>query len=395
MKERSIKERSIAYHSAYPSGKIGIQVTKSMDKEGIILAYSPGAAFACREIQENPAASYDLTSRGHMIGVITNGTAVLGLGNIGSLAAKPVMEAKAALYKSFAGIDAIDLCVEERDPDKFIEIVSSVQGNYAAIHLEDIRSPDCFYILKQLQDKLDVPVFHDDQQGTAVVVAAAALNGLFLAGKKLENAKVVVLGAGASALASLDLLYFMGLKKENTVVFDSVGSLHSGRDLLPHKSAYLSDSRDITLEEASMGADCVVGLAAKDAFPIELVDNLAEKALLLALANPDPEVNPSDVRIRRPDISIATGRSDDPNQVNNALCFPYLMRGVLDVGLKRVDLGIQEACAIAISELGRKQVEFSAKRLLPSLFCSDLLIEIPNAIKNKVIAQDRVDKTTV
>src|SRR3989441_5312815 len=335
MSDQNIRQSALEYHRAHPPGKVSILPTKQLtNQHDLGLAYTPGVAAACDEIVRDAAEARNLTARGNLIGVVTNGTAVLGLGAIGPLAAKPVMEGKAVLFKKFAGIDCFDIEVSERDPEKLVEIIAALEPTFGGINLEDIKAPECFHVERKLRERMKIPVFHDDQHGTAIIVGAAVLNGLRVVGKDIAKAKLVCSGAGAAALACLDLLVSLGLKPENIWVSDLKGVVYQGRkeEMDPNKARYTRKTSARTLAEIMPGADVFLGLSAGGVLKAEMVAQMADKPLILALANPEPEILPDVAKNVRPDAVIATGRSDFPNQVNNVLCFPFIFRGALDVG---------------------------------------------------------------
>src|SRR3954464_1320168 len=353
-----LRKSALDYHRLPTPGKISVVPTKALlNQRDLALAYSPGVAAACEEIVRDPTTARNFTARGNLIGVITNGTAVLGLGPIGPLASKPVMEGKAVLFKKFAGIDAFDIEVDERDPDKLVDIVAALEPSFGAINLEDIKAPECFVVERALRERMQIPVFHDDQHGTAIIVAAAVRNGLVLQGKRIEEVKLVNTGGGAAALACLDLLVEMGLRRENITVCDIHGVVHVGRaegmDAYKSKYARATDAR--TLEEVLDGADIFLGLSAPRVLKAEWLNRLGPKPLIMALANPEPEILPEAVRAVRPDAIVATGRSDYPNQVNNVLCFPFIFRGALDVGATQINEAMKVAAADAIAALAEAE----------------------------------------
>jgi len=360
-----LRTAALFYHRNPKPGKVAIQPTKQLANQyDLSMAYSPGVAAACEEIAAVPAEVSTLTARANLVGVITNGTAVLGLGAIGPLAAKPVMEGKAVLFKKFANIDAFDLEIDERDPDRLVEIVASLEPTFGGINLEDIKAPECFHVEQKLRQRMKIPVFHDDQHGTAIVVGAAILNGLFLQGKELDQVKLVTSGAGAAALACLDLLVMLGLPVENVWVTDIKGLVYEGRveemDEIKARYAKRTDAR--TLGEVIVGADVFLGLSAGGVLKPEMVTQMAASPLIMALANPNPEIRPEDVKAVRDDAIIATGRSDYPNQVNNVLCFPFIFRGALDVGATTISDAMKLAAVRAIAELARvEQSEVALK----------------------------------
>jgi len=390
------KKSALEYHRKPVPGKIAVDPTKPLaNQHDLALAYSPGAAAACEAIvrNRNDAALY--TARGNLVGVITNGTAVLGLGPIGPLAAKPVMEGKAVLFKQFAGIDVFDIEIDERDPDRLVEVIRSLEPTFGAINLEDIRAPECFQVEQQLRELMNIPVFHDDQHGTAIIAAAAITNGLALVEKSLSEAKLTVSGAGAAALACLDLLVSLGARLENITVVDINGVVYEGRslDMDPRKAVYARDTEARTLDEVIDGADIFLGLSAPGVLKPEMVERMAPDPLILALANPVPEIMPDVARQARPDAVIATGRSDFPNQVNNVLCFPFIFRGALDVGATSINEEMKKACVQAIAELARAEpsdvvaaayadqpLEFGRDYLIPKPFDPRLIMKLAPAV---------------
>src|SRR5690349_14444613 len=338
--ERNIREESLAYHRRPPHGKIALLPTKQLtNQRDLALAYSPGVAAACDEIVRDPREASNLTARGNLVGVVTNGTAVLGLGNIGALAGKPVMEGKAVLFKKFAGLDCFDIELDERDPDKLIDMICALEPTFGGINLEDIKAPECFYIERKCRERMKIPVFHDDQHGTAIIVGAAVLNGLRVVGKQFKDVKVVCSGAGAAALACLDLLVELGVRRENIFVSDIKGVVYQGRteEMDDNKVRYAQPTPARTLAEILPGADIFLGLSAGRVLKPEWLPKMSDKPLILALANPEPEIMPDVAKAARADAIIATGRSDFPNQVNNVLCFPFIFRGALDVGATAIN----------------------------------------------------------
>ena len=394
-------ERALRYHRIAPCGKIEVTPTKPLaNQRDLALAYSPGVAAACEVIVEDPREVSTVTARGNLVAVITNGTAVLGLGDIGPLAAKPVMEGKGVLFKKFAGIDVFDIEVSERDPDKLVEIIASLEPTFGGINLEDIKAPECFYIERQLRDRMKIPVFHDDQHGTAIITAAAVLNALSLVGKDIGQVKLVTSGAGAAGIACLDLLVGLGLTRSNVIVCDSRGVIYQGRGPLdPEKAAYAADTSARTLADAIVGADVFLGLSKAGVLTGEMVKTMAGQPLILALANPVPEIMPEEAKAARPDAIIATGRSDYPNQVNNVLCFPYIFRGALDVGATTINQEMQLACVRALAELarephskeetaayGEQPISFGPEYLIPKPFEPRLLLTLPIAAAKAAMA---------
>ncbi|MBT6036617.1 MAG: NADP-dependent malic enzyme, partial [Kordiimonadaceae bacterium] len=345
------KETSLRYHTEPTPGKMAIIPTKPLaNQRDLARAYSPGVAFACEAIVEDPAAVAQMTIRSNLVGVVTNGSAVLGLGNIGPLASKPVMEGKAVLFKKFAGINVFDIEIDQSDPQKLIEIIASLEPTFGAINLEDIKAPECFVVEKALQERMNIPVFHDDQHGTAIVAGAAISNGLRIVDKKIEDVKLVATGGGAASLACLDLLVSLGLKRENVSLIDIEGVVYVGRkeDMNEYKDRYARKTKDRTLDDAIKDADVFLGLSAPGILKPAMVKKMADKPFILALANPTPEITPEECKKVRPDAVIATGRSDYPNQVNNVLCFPFLFRGALDVGATVINDEMKKACVWAI-----------------------------------------------
>jgi len=392
----TLREAALAYHKGRKPGKLEIKATKPMaNQRDLALAYSPGVAHACEAIEQDALAAADYTARSNLVAVVSNGTAVLGLGAIGPLASKPVMEGKAVLFKKFAGIDVFDLEVDELDPQRFIDTVARLEPTFGGINLEDIKAPECFIIEQGLQARMNIPVFHDDQHGTAIVVCAAIVNGLELVGKKLEDIKLVTAGAGAAALACLNLLIDMGLRRENVIVCDIAGVVYQGRseEMDEYKARFAAATQARTLQQALEGADVFLGLSAAGVLKPEWLPAMAEQPLIMALANPNPEILPEEARAVRSDAIIATGRSDYPNQVNNVLCFPFLFRGALDVGATEINAQMKMACVNAIAGLARKQasdtvraayggqaLQFGRDYLIPKPFDSRLMEEIPLAV---------------
>ncbi len=354
-----LKDRALDYHRRPAPGKLQIVATKPLGSQhDLSLAYSPGVGAACEAIVADPAEASNLTVRANLVGVVTNGTAVLGLGNIGPLAAKPVMEGKAVLFKKFAGIDVFDIELDAADPDRFVDIVASLEPTFGAINLEDIKAPECFQIEARLRDRMNIPVFHDDQHGTAIIVAAAVRNGLQVVGKNIGEVRLVTAGAGAAAIACLDMLVKIGVRRENIVATDLHGVLWEGRPqpLDARQAAYVQDTPHRTLQEAIAGADIFLGLSAPNVLTAEMLGTMAERPLVMALANPVPEILPDAARAARADAVIATGRSDFPNQVNNVLCFPFIFRGALDVGATTINDEMAIACVDALAALARAEM---------------------------------------
>lgn len=391
-----LDQMALDYHRWPTPGKIAVTATKNLaNQRDLALAYSPGVAKACTEIADDPSAAADYTIRSNLVAVITNGTAVLGLGNIGPLASKPVMEGKGVLFKKFADVNVFDLEVAENDPDKFIEVVAALEPTFGGINLEDIKAPECFVIEKALRARMNIPVFHDDQHGTAICVSAAVYNALRVVGKDIAKVRVVCSGAGAAALACLDLLVSLGLKEANILVNDRAGIVHKGRegDVDPYKGRYARDTKHRTLADAMAGADIFLGLSAPGVLTGDMVKTMADKPIIMALANPTPEILPEIAKEARPDAIIATGRSDYPNQVNNVLCFPFIFRGALDVGATTINEEMKIACVRAIADLAKAEASdvvaraysdqplaFGPEYLIPKPFDPRLIVEVAPAV---------------
>ena len=394
MTNDDFKQAALEYHRLSPPGKIKVAPTKPMlTQRDLALAYSPGVAYACEAIVENPTSASELTARGNLVAVVTNGTAVLGLGNIGPLAGKPVMEGKGVLFQKFAGIDVFDIEIDETDPDKLVDIIASLEPTFGGINLEDIKAPECFIVERKLRERMNIPVFHDDQHGTAIIVGAAVVNALEVVGKKIGDVKLATSGAGAAGIACLDMLVALGLKPENILAFDRDGVIYTGRpNLDPDKARYARDTDKRSLAEIVAGADIFLGLSAGGILKPEMVATMADKPIILALANPNPEISPADAKAVRPDAIIGTGRSDYPNQVNNALCFPYIFRGALDVGATVINEAMKVACVHAIANLARREASdlgsaygddvpcFGPEYLIPRPFDPRLLVEVAAAV---------------
>ncbi|MGZ3182670.1 MAG: NADP-dependent malic enzyme [Telluria sp.] len=393
---QQLRQAALEYHEVPRPGKISVTATKQLtNQRDLSLAYSPGVAAPCEEIVKDPATAYRYTARGNLVAVITNGTAVLGLGNIGPLVAKPVMEGKGVLFKKFAGIDVFDIEINESDPDKLVDIIASLEPTFGGVNLEDIKAPECFYIERKLRERMKIPVFHDDQHGTAIIVGAAILNGLKFIGKDIKQCKLVVSGAGAAALACLDLIVDLGFPIENIYVTDLAGVVYKGRAELmdPDKARFAQDTPHRTLAEVIPGADIFLGLSAGGVLKQDMVAKMAANPLILALANPTPEILPEDVKAVRGDAIICTGRSDYPNQVNNVLCFPYIFRGALDCGATTItremeiavvhaiaDLAHAEQSDIVASTYGIQNLSFGPEYLIPMPFDPRLLMQIAPAV---------------
>jgi len=393
---QQLRAAALEYHQIPRPGKIAVTPTKSvLNQRDLALAYSPGVAAPCEEIVKDPANSYKYTARGNLVAVISNGTAVLGLGNIGPLASKPVMEGKGVLFKKFAGIDVFDIEIAENDPDKLIEVIAALEPTFGGVNLEDIKAPECFYIERKLRERMKIPVFHDDQHGTAIIVGAAILNGLKVVNKDIKNCKLVVSGAGAAALACLELIVDLGFPIENIWVTDLAGVVYKGRTELmdPDKERFAQETELRSLSEVVPGADIFLGLSAGGVLKPEMVAKMAPNPLILALANPNPEILPEDAKAVRSDVIIATGRSDYPNQVNNVLCFPYMFRGALDCGATTITREMEIAVVHAIAELahaeqsdivasayGISNLSFGPEYLIPMPFDPRLLTHIAPAV---------------
>lgn len=372
--QRSFEEKALHYHAAGQPGKIAIQVTKTVaSQDDLALAYSPGVAAPCLAIQRDPARAYEFTAKGNLVGVITNGTAVLGLGDIGALAGKPVMEGKVVLFKKFAGIDAFDIEIDETDPEKLVEIIAALHPTFGGINLEDIKAPECFYVEQRLRERLSIPVFHDDQHGTAIVVAAGLLNAVHLSGRDITQVKLVCSGAGAAAMACLDMLVDIGVPRHNIFVCDSSGVLTTHRTLTPEKAVWAQESTARTLSDVIASADVFLGLSGPGVLGQADVQKMAPRPIIFALANPEPELRPELIREVATDAIIATGRSDYPNQINNALCFPYLFRAALDCGAVTINQSMQRACVTALAEMARGDAHFGSEYIIPTLLDARLL----------------------
>ncbi len=397
VEKNKLSQMALDYHEFPRPGKISVTPTKPLaNQDDLSLAYSPGVASACMAIfNDGEQAAARFTSRANLVGVVTNGTAVLGLGNIGPLAAKPVMEGKGGLFKKFAGIDVFDIELNEKDPEKLVDIIAALEPTLGGINLEDIKAPECFYIEKALRQRINIPVFHDDQHGTAIISAAAIINGLKLVNKAIDQVKLICSGAGAAAIACLDLLVSLGLNKENIYVCDSRGVIYEGREenLEENKARYAQVTELRTLGDAIAGADIFLGCSTKGVLTQHMVKSMAEQPLILALANPDPEITPEEAKEARPDCIIATGRSDYPNQVNNVLCFPFIFRGALDVGATCITEEMKMACVHAIAELAQietneevasaytgEDLNFGPEYIIPKPFDPRLIITIAPAV---------------
>ncbi|MEM9533254.1 MAG: malic enzyme-like NAD(P)-binding protein, partial [Pseudomonadota bacterium] len=399
---KDLKERALEYHRLPSPGKIAISPTKTLSTQNdLALAYSPGVAAACELIDENPAAASEVTSRANLVAVVTNGSAVLGLGAIGPLAAKPVMEGKAVLFKKFAGVDVFDIEVSEDDPDKLVDIIAALEPTFGGINLEDIKAPECFEVERKLKDRVKIPVFHDDQHGTAIITAAALINALEIVDKDISEVALVASGAGAAGIACLDLLVGVGMRRENIVVTDRSGVVYQGREGLAEGSdkARYATTRDCrTLAEAMENADVFLGVSAPGVVDQAMVKSMADQPVILALANPVPEIMPEEAHAARDDVIMATGRSDYPNQVNNVLCFPYIFRGALDVGASSITEEMKLAAVRAIAGLARIEAsdisaqayggelpQFGRDYLIPQPFDPRLIVHVAPAVAQAAI----------
>ncbi len=396
MSDDSFKESSIRYHTDHPPGKLAIRPTKPLaNARDLSRAYSPGVAYACEEIVDDPREAARVTARGNLVAVISNGTAVLGLGDIGPLAAKPVMEGKAVLFKKFANIDVFDIEVNEKDVDKLVDIVASLEPTFGGINLEDIKAPECFDVESRLRERMNIPVFHDDQHGTAIVAAAAVFNGLRLVNKTFEEIKMVISGAGAASIACADLLVSMGVRRDNIRMLDRNGVIYKGREAASNrwKEQYAVETEDRTIEDAIVDADLFMGLSGPGVLTGEMIKKMARDPLILAMSNPIPEIMPEEAKAARPDAILATGRSDYPNQVNNVLCFPFIFRGALDCGASIINDAMKQACVKAIADLAHREVteavvqayageelRFGPEYLIPKPFDPRLIEDVPLAV---------------
>ena len=397
--DSKLKQAALEFHQFPVPGKVSVTPTKPLaTQQDLALAYSPGVAAPCMEIHANPADAYKYTAKGNLVAVISNGTAVLGLGNIGAQASKPVMEGKGVLFKKFAGIDVFDIEINEQDPDKLVDIIAALEPTFGGVNLEDIKAPECFYIEQKLKERCHIPVFHDDQHGTAIITAAAAINGLRVVGKKLEDVSLVVSGAGAAAIACTNLLVSLGLKRENVTLCDSKGVIYQTREDRERMDATkvhyaIADNGQRTLADAVAGKDIFLGLSGADLLSPEMLKTMANKPLVFAMANPNPEIKPPVAKEARADVVIGTGRSDYPNQINNVLCFPFLFRGALDCGASEINEAMKKAAVYAIADLAHEPVPeavrtayqnrdftFGAEYLIPTPFDPRLISRIAPAV---------------
>ncbi|MCT9809879.1 NADP-dependent malic enzyme [Acidovorax sp. Be4] len=394
--EQALRDAAREYHRSPNKGKISVTPTKPLSNQrDLSLAYSPGVAYPCLDIEADPSLAFEYTARGNLVGVVTNGTAVLGLGDIGPLASKPVMEGKGCLFKKFAGVDVFDIELAERDPDKLIDIIAALEPTLGGINLEDIKAPECFYIERELSKRMNIPVFHDDQHGTAIISSAALLNGLELVGKDIDKVKIAVSGAGAAAIACVGVMVGLGVKRENIFMCDSKGLIYEGRPggYDESKAQYAQKTDERTLADAVNGADVFLGCSAPGVLTVEMVKTMARQPIILALANPEPEIRPELAKAVRPDCIIATGRSDYPNQVNNVLCFPYIFRGALDCGATKITEAMKLACVREIANLAKaemsdevaaayqgQELSFGPDYLIPTPFDVRLILRIAPAV---------------
>lgn len=401
MNNNDINQKALEYHAAFPAGKLAVKATKPLDKqEDLSLAYTPGVAAPCLEIQKDYHKSYRYTSKGNLVAVITNGTAVLGLGNIGALAGKPVMEGKSVLFKKLSGIDAIDIEVDATDIDEFCRTVKNIAPTFGGINLEDIKAPECFEIEKRLREELHIPLMHDDQHGTAIISAAALLNALEIAGKKMEDVKMVVSGAGAAAIACTKMYVSLGLRKENVVMCDSKGVVRADREDINEYKREFATTRDLhTLAEAMVGADVFVGFSKGGTVSQDMARTMAENPVIIAMANPVPEIGYNEAKEARPDAIMATGRSDTPNQVNNVSGFPYIFRGALDTWSSAINEEMKHAAVKALADLakedvpeavlkeyGLKELHFGPDYIIPKALDPRLLVKVSTAVAKAAIS---------
>jgi malate dehydrogenase (oxaloacetate-decarboxylating)(NADP+) len=397
---KDLKKEALRYHAEPVPGKIATQVTKPCDsQDDLSLAYTPGVAAPVREIQQDAAAAYRYTAKGNLVAVITDGSAVLGLGNVGPLAGKPVMEGKGVLFKRFANIDVFDIEVDAPEIDTFVDTVARIAVGFGGINLEDIAAPKCFEVERQLIERLDIPVFHDDQHGTAIIIAAGLLNALELQDKRLEDCRIVCLGAGAAAVAAMNMLLSLGAAPPMLRMVDRTGVIHNGRELPPHKQPFAVETADRSLADALKGADVLIGVSGPDLVTAEMLQSMAAKPVVFALSNPDPEIHPAAARAARPDLIMATGRSDFPNQVHNVLGFPYIFRGALDVGARIINQEMKLAAVHALKDLAqqpvpdevlaaynRSSLEFGMEYIIPKPLDPRLMAVVPPAIARAAIA---------
>ncbi|QSW37948.1 malic enzyme [Candidatus Vidania fulgoroideae] len=383
-----MKKKTITFHRYPIPGKISTTLIKEIkNKKDLSMAYTPGVGYISLEISNNKDNVYKYTNKGNLVAVITNGTAVLGLGDIGPLASKPVMEGKCALFKKFSKIDSYDIEINENNPKKLVKIISSLEKTFGGINLEDIKSPECFYVERECKKKVNIPVFHDDQHGTAVVVAAALLNSLKITKREISKIKTVVIGAGAAATACLKMLSRLGLRRKNTYIFDIEGLITKDRKIKNNTLKKFSKRDRISIKQSLIDCDFLLGLSSGNVVRKNEIANMSKNAVIFALANPVPEILPEDIREVRNDVVIATGRSDYPNQVNNVLCFPYIFRAALDARVKNISSCMKLETVHSISKLGISDIEFSREKILPDIFDSRLLEYIPYKIMRRIIKE--------
>lgn len=407
MNKKNLKQEALAYHEKPKPGKLAIEITKpTASQHDLSLAYTPGVAEPVRKIAANPDAAYRYTAKGNLVAVITDGTAVLGLGNVGALAGKPVMEGKAVLFKAFADVDVFDIEVDTVDTEEFINTVANIASGFGGINLEDIAAPRCFEIEQALSERLDIPVFHDDQHGTAIIIAAGLLNALEIQGKTLENARITCVGAGAAGIASMDLLVALGADMDNITLVDSKGVIHCDRtDLNQYKHAFARVTEKRTLDDAMEAADVFIGVSGPDILSTKMLASMADHPIVFALSNPDPEILPELAYKTRQDLIMATGRSDFPNQVNNVLGFPYIFRGALDARANRISTEMHIAAVHALRDLAKEPVpqqvleaygleslEFGKDYIIPKPFDPRLIDTVPKAVKDAAIASNAIHR---
>ena len=396
MTKKVTKDEALDYHRVPHPGKVAIATTTKLETQrDLALAYSPGVAYPCEEIQKNPELAYEYTSKRNLVAVISNGTAVLGLGDIGALASKPVMEGKAVLFKKFAAVDSFDIEVDETDIDRFCDVVKAISPTFGGINLEDIKAPECFEIERRLVDELHIPVMHDDQHGTAIITSAALINAASMMNKKIEDLKVVVVGAGASAIACSTMYKELGVK--NLIMCDSKGVIHKDRtDLNKYKRDFITSTDAVTMEDAFTNADMVLGLSRPGTFTVEHIALMSEEPIVFTLANPTPELFPEDVKSVRPKAIVGTGRSDFPNQVNNVLGFPFIFRGALDVQARKINMPMKMAAAYAIANLAKEplsgdlvalygDLKYGREYIIPTPFDKRLMVEVSAAVANEAV----------
>jgi len=388
-------QEALDYHRKGKKGKTGTELLKPCDKDSLSLAYTPGVASPCLEIAKDKSKAYEYTNKGHTVAVVTNGTAVLGLGDIGALAGKPVMEGKCVLFKCFADVDAVDVLIDSKDPEEIVNIVQAISPTYGGINLEDIKAPECFYIEEKLRDLLDIPVFHDDQHGTAIVTCAGLLNALKIARKEIEQVKIVFSGAGAAAIACAKLFCGLGAKKENIVMCDSKGVINKERDVNEFKAEFATDKVAGGLGDVIKDADVFIGLSVKDALTSDMLNLMEENPIVFAMANPDPEIKPELAHETRNNVIMATGRSDYPNQVNNVLAFPFVFRGTFDVRAKEINEEMKVAAAKALAKIAKEDEKFGKDYIIPEIWDKHIAVEVSfevaKAAMETSVAREAID----